>query len=406
MILGVRLCLYAWCVFVMAVQGAAKAETRVDIDAARSAFDLARQERADGSYASAIDRLRMLVRQFPGDNDVREELGYALILDKQFASAQFHFQLLAERSADPRRRALYRAVLQRILSDRPAGVRLVLEVVPSSNINRGSDTDQVDTFLGLLPITDESQAQRGWRRTFGLEGFLRKGLGARDQLIFDWEVLNTAYSNDILPEATQFGGTLTWRHFTAKGNVQLSFGQTRIRTGDERITQNTIGVAGGRILGVGQTRFDWSFTRSLLDFEDQSGRSGPFQSLTLRHTWLLPRSQSVFAGVVLEDATPELAHQRYDGAILQVGGRKVFRTGTLVEAILSVGTRDFRGVFPGQSFDRFDRFEELSISAQDSRIRYKGFTPRVTCTVRKNGSNVSLFEATTQECGFEITRRF
>jgi len=61
-------------------------------------FAEAQALRASGAYSEAITRLRDLLRRAPDANAIREELAYALLLNKQYAAAQYHFQILADRS--------------------------------------------------------------------------------------------------------------------------------------------------------------------------------------------------------------------------------------------------------------------------------------------------------------------
>lgn len=377
-------------------------------------FETARLARAQGRYADAIPVLRDLLRQVPDDAGVREELGYVLLLDGQYAAAQYHFQILAARTPNGARRTLYRSVLGRIVSERPVGVRLVFALVPSSNLNGGADGNTFDTALGTFEINDASRAQEGWKMSVGLAGYLRHAFSARDLVQLDWSATHTRSDADLIEDTRDLSLTVTWQRVFERAHSFASVGVSERRSSSD--LRNRVRFEVGAFHALGQRgTVRWSYTQSQTDFEKQSaagrfekdqGRSGPLRLLNLRHIWQLPRAQSVWFGLQLEDNDPERASQRYDGRILQLGGSKRFPGGLSMDGVLSYGARDFTGNFGLQAFPRRDSFLEMSISAQHDRINWQGFAPRLTCTARQNRSNISFFTATTQECGFQLTRGF
>ncbi len=382
---------------------------------AAAAFDTARRARAAGRYDVAIAALRKLLRFFPDAQDVREELGYALLLDAQYAAAQYHFQILAERSPNPAKRELYRAVLRRIVSERPFGLRLVFALVPSSNLNGGADGGTFDTVLGRFRISDETRAQEGWRLSLGLAGYAQQTISPRAVVRLDWSALRSTSDLEVVEDSTDRAVTLTLvRAFAEHTRAFLAFGVADERARSQRRDERRIDL--GAVHQVRpQALLRWRLTHIDISHERRTssgafvanpGRSGPLRLATLRYQWLLPRTQSVWVGLQLEDSDPARAALRYDGRIFQIGGTRRFASGLQVDGILSYGDRDFTGDFDLQSFPRRDTFWELTLSAQHPSVSWQGFAPRVSCTARRNLSNIALFYATTHECGVEFTRRF
>jgi hypothetical protein len=405
----------ALCLALMALPASAEVPEGPSRAEAAAAFDAARRARAAGRYHEAIPALRALLRYYPDAQDVREELGYALLLDGQYAAAQYLFQILAERSPNPAKRDLYRAVLRRIVSERPFGLRLVFALVPSSNLNGGADGGSFDTVLGPFRISDETRAQEGWRLSLGLAGYAQQALSPRDLIRLDWSVLRSTSDLDVVEDSTERAVTLTYvRAFEdgTRGFVALGLADERARS--ERRDQRRVDFGAVHPLGA-DALLRWRLTRIDSSYEERNpsgafvpdtGRSGPLRLATLRHEWLLPRTQSVWIGLQLEDSDPERAALRYDGRIFQVGGKRRFASGLELDGILSYGDRDFTGNFDLQTFPRRDTFWELTLSAQHPELSWQGFAPRVSCTARRNSSNIALFDATTHECGVEFTRRF
>ncbi|MEP4197698.1 MAG: porin family protein [Aliishimia sp.] len=377
-------------------------------------FNAARIARAEGRYRDAIPVLRDLVRRLPDDVGVREELGYALLLDKQYAAAQFHFQILAERSTNPRSRQLYDAVLRRIVSERPAGLRLIFALVPSSNVNGGSDSASFNSTGGVVTIDDESRAKEGWRWSLGVAGYFRHALSERDVVRLDWSALETASDLSEIEPTRELSAQITWQRSFARASAYVTLGASEQRARSEIRSRTNYGFGSTHRVGKrGQIGWTYSYsdtdfdTRIAMgDFRSNPRRSGPLRVGRLRYTWLLPSTQSVWLGVQFEDSDPGATSQRYDGRILQMGGVKRFRSGLSIDGVMSFGARDFTGDFGLQNFARRDDFTELSLSAQHSKVNWKGFSPRVTCIARMNRSNIGLFDATTHECGFRLTRGF
>ncbi|MEL6293970.1 MAG: porin family protein [Pseudomonadota bacterium] len=367
-------------------------------------FETAVLARAEGDYDAAIKALRALLREQPDNLAARQELGYALILDGQYAAAQYHFEILAARTPSDDDRALYRAVLRRIYSERPFGLDLILAWVPSSNLNGGSSEASLDTALGVLPIDDGSRAVSGWSQTVGLGGYARAPLDLRNRVIFSWSATNTRYS-DLLEDERQLEAAVTWQHVRSRNSYALRLGWLEQEQADERRQQEAVTISGSHLQGR-RGRIDWSLSQANDDYRFRPTKNGDEKTASFRYNWLLPRNQTVWLGLLLEDGTREADHLSLFGTILQAGGRKVFRNGVSIDTTISFGDRDFDGVFPLQSVAREDRFTEISIFLQDSRINWKGFTPRTKCRSRFNTSNIALFDATTYECSLELTHRF
>ncbi|MCV6594781.1 MAG: surface lipoprotein assembly modifier [Silicimonas sp.] len=367
-------------------------------------FEQARAERARGQFDQAITRLRALLRAFPGDVILREELGLTLLMAKDYGAAQYHFEELDRISTDPKRRALYKSILARIARERPSGINFSFQIAPSTNINSGSSEERFDTSLGTLTIDETSQSQSGTRLHMGLNGFFRKPLESGDQLRLDWALSQTGYSGDLLADKFYSGVTLSYRREREGVAQTYSLGRNFLNS-DEDVARTRIGIDSTRRLG--KTHF-LAFGASVTDRDnlDDPADSGTDADGYLRHIWALDRAQNVFAGLRFERSKPDRAHQSFTGGFLQFGGQKVFEAGTVISGSLSLGARDFDGVFPGQSFARQDQVQEIRFNAHDSRFSWRGFTPQLNCTLRWVQSNLALYQSDAQECGVTLTRRF
>jgi hypothetical protein len=371
----------------------------------KARFIAAQQARLNGELDHAIDEFRVILRRVPGDIEVRERLATALIENENYGQAQYHIEILETRATSAETRAAYRAALQQIRAVRPFGVAVVFGVTPSSNLNSGASNQSFASAAGQLSVAPDSLAQKGREYTYGLNGYYRRPLSTTDNLQFDWQLLQRSYDIDVLPTKTEAAASLTFQRQSHDYLWAASIGYIWEHSDLNIRHQPWLRFNGiARITPTTRVEAALRYGRNIHTQRKQA--SGADVLGHLRYRWFLQSQTNVWLGVQLEHVETRAAHQAYSGQIFQLGAGHSFRNGLVVDAVLSVGRRDFDGVFPLQSFARADTLTNISISAQTDRIRIGGLTPRITCHYGTNGSNIGLFETETRECGVILTRRF
>lgn len=365
-------------------------------------FEQARVLRAQQDYAGAATLLRDLLRKYPNDIALREELGYVLLLDGQMAAAQHQFTLLNERVSSPELRGLYRAVLRRIVNERPAGVELIFSLTPSSNINQGTDARTVESgVLGVGTVDPESRRVAGWQSRIGLKGFVRGNVSARGQITFDWRAERRLFSELISPE-TQLELGITYAHSAEHVNWGIrAFGLIhRSARADYDYTGLT---AFGSAAVAPKIRLDGRLQVSDLNFGPNDTRNGPRVSLE-PGVQFAPRAATAFRfSTRIERAQAERVAARYTSVALTAQVSHAFRNGVDLSAQAIVGERRYDSDL---EFARRDTFESLSMTVFNSRYSLRGIVPKLTCSVEQTHSNVAVFESTQQACGISLSRRF
>ncbi|MGB0439637.1 MAG: tetratricopeptide repeat protein, partial [Paracoccaceae bacterium] len=296
------------------------------------------QARQAGDYKTAIADLRRALRRTPANQRIRQELGYTLILDEQFAAAQYHFEILHRSATAPTDRRLYTQVLRRLAQDRPFGLGAVFSITPSSNLNGGSRHTTFSNILGSGQINQESQAQSGYERQIGLNGFARKPFEGNHNLRLGWEVLRTDTTVDSIPRTDQAALHLSWQTQWPKFRLTRTLSHTRITTDTDRQSQNTLGLT-GRHRMTPKTDWTWAAAITEKSYATAPDRDGTYYWTHLRRTQRLPRSQNIWIGGQIEVENTGRAHQAYSGAVVQIGGQKRFEGGTIANLVYSHGIR-------------------------------------------------------------------
>jgi hypothetical protein len=367
-----------------------------------SPFEDARVLRSQHDYAAANDILRELLRADPNNIAVREELGYVLLLDGQMAAAQHQFTLLNERVTDPHQRALYRAVLRRIVAERPVGVSLIFGFTPSSNINQGTDNRLVEGgALGSGTIAPESRRISGWHSRIGLRGYVRGNVSAQGQIIFDWRAERRIYSELFEPESQiELGVTYSRRSEKINWGVR-TFGL--FHRGDSTEYDHKGIAVFGSVPVADRFRLDGRLQVSELDYQDSSVRDAQQVFLEAGVQYAL-RAATVFrfAGqITLSDS--ERTSLSYTSVGLSAQANHAFRNGFELTAQILAGQRHYDEAL---DFARRDEFADISITVYNSRYSFRGVVPKLTCNVGKTHSNVAVYDTTRRACGINLSRKF
>lgn len=356
--------------------------------------------------SASLAQLRAALAAEPENDQLRSALGYRLLLAERYGEALHHFEVLVATVKDPARRRLYQAVIAKILAERPAGVSLVFSLSPSSNLNSGSNQEELTTSFGTLSIDETSVEQSGWESSLGLSGFFRQSLNATDQIRLNWTAYRTFYSVDLIEDSRTAEASVMWSRKEGGGRQQaLSFGHRVQESGADRRNSTFASIAGVSPLDE-RRLLQWSVSRTYQDYALDERKDGFDDTISLRHFWLRPNAENYSLGLSLFSSQPGYEHQQYLGAQIGVTRRFRWGEGPVIDLGFDLGHRDFDGDFPGFAYAREDTYGEVSIAAQTAAARFWGFAPRVNCSYRLTNSNIALYESDTLECGVTLSRQF
>ena len=361
--------------------------------------------KATRKFPQAITTFREVLRQNPQHLNARRELAHTLLMTKNYNVAKFHFETLLDIDRNTTMQAGYSNFLNVIAQNKPSGISGYFSLLPSSNINRGTNNTVFDTTLGQFVIDPNAQPESGIGVQVGVSGYYRHLLNPKTRLVFNWDVSGKRY------ESKRFN--------SANGNLSVSY---------EKVTPNgrwsitpylryswREDDAGSRTRGLrfaldhkltNQTRFGLSFSHEYRDFTDQDYRDGNFSlaQFSLRHQ--INPSLSLNGGIGLERSDPNAEHLQYDSYKFFASISKAWEGGLHTSFGIEGGSRNFAGIYPLTASPRDDAFYGLKFSVYNSQINYAGFTPQLSCSYTNNRSNVTFYDYAATECQMTISKNF
>lgn len=362
----------------------------------------ARLLRANGSFDEAITILRSALRRDPRNVALREELGYALLLDGQMATAQYQFEILEERNRDPALGALYRSVLNRIARERPVGINLIFGFTPTDNVNQGTDNTTINSgVLGTGVIDPANRRISGWQSRIGLSGYVRAAPSPSDLVVFDWRIERQQTSEQRMDETEAEIG-LALRHFSSTGEMAARFFY-QYRARDPRDVHQP-GFSLFRSYNLDRARqINGRLQLSYLNVEGRNVLDGPRMLVDAGYVVTRGPSLAMRFGAQLERAQARAKAQRFTSVAATLQVSTAFKGGLEITGQALAGRREFDEAL---RFARHDTFADVSVTVFNSQFSYRGFVPKLTCRIRSTSSNVALFDSTTRECGMALSRRF
>ena len=361
--------------------------------------------KATRHFAQAVTVFREILRQDPQHLNARRELAHTLLLAGQYDTAKFHFDQLLEIDRNEAMRGGYSHFLNVIAQNKPVGISGYFAMLPSTNINRGTNNTVFDTTLGRFVIDPNAQAASGVGIGLGASGYFRHLMTPQSRLVLNWGLSGIRYDDSSYNSATGIV-SVSYEQITDKGRWLLT-PYTRYTWREDD--------AGGRANGLrfsldqrvsNENRIGFSLSHEYRSYPEESYRDGGFTSARINLHHQINPSLSLNGGVGIERSTPNAAHLRYGAYKLFGGLSKAWKGGLHTSFGIEAGRRDFVGIYPLTTSPRDDAFYGLKFSTHNTRINYAGFTPRLSCFYVNNRSNVAFYDYTATECQMTLSRNF
>ncbi len=372
---------------------------------AQRLFFEGRVAKARGALKPAIGNFRQALRLDPGYLNARRELAHTLMLDGQFSAAEYHFRELLRIDKSTAMRAGYQRFLGTIAARRPMGVSAEFALLPSSNINNGTTNTVFDTTTGRFTIDPGSRVVSGLGARLGVSGYFRKQYSPQSRITLNWGLSGTKYKNPTYNSAT---GTLAlaYEHANERSRWSITPHLRHSWRGDDG-DNTAVGLVFSldRRLSVKNT-LSISLGRERRFYPVQSYRDGPVTTATFSLSHQLSPALSVWAGVGGETGRPVADHLKYGAVRVFAGVARAWEGGLNTRFSLELGRRDFVGDYPLTTSPRKDSYYSLSATVFNSRVSYRGFTPRLSCSYSKNSSNVAFYDFDSTDCQLGLTRQF
>ncbi len=372
-------------------------------------FLTGRALKAEGRLPEAIRTFRDVLQIDPNHINARRELAHTLLLNRDFGPAEFHFRELLRIDGNENMRSGYRRFLRIIDENRPVGISGFFSILPSTNVNRGTDNRVIVSSIGgqsaTGTISDESRRKSGTGVSLGLSGYFRAPSSPSSRLSLYWRLSGIRYE-DTLFNSTTLNLSLIHEETTRKGGWSAGpyFRRNYVEAGSD---SDAHGVRFGMSRNLNdKNQLNFSLSHEYVEYSLRAGSDGPFTRATVSLRHQVKPSVSLVGGVAASRSVPDREANQYFGREVFGDVTRTWRGGLRTTAGFGFGDRRYDGLFPFSTFAREDDYTRVTLSAQHSRIDIRGFTPQVYCSRTENRSNIATSEYGATDCQVIISRNF
>ncbi len=368
---------------------------------------LMRQQR----YAEAIEVFRQILNIEPNFTPSRVELARALYATGQTSAAAFHFGAINLGADDVGLKRLAQGYLEMIASNKPYGFNGYFGLVPSTNVNRGTQNETITSAFGTGVIAPQSREISGIGFAAGVSGYRNvqfgdggSGLSLAGAIDVKKYLLGTVYDEAAFSTSISF--TQKWRNNSFRigpmADVTLAaWNPALVR----------YGLSGGVALQVGpSTGLTVSVALMRQDNLTQNFRDGWLASVStgVRHMLSPSLSFGVGVGGLFErtDATPDLDH---NDLWIRFHADKEWSGGLLTSFHLKYENHtylDSFSTFFGFPDPRVDNRVAVGGNIAHRKLSWMGFAPQLTWEFTRQFSNIAFYDYTSFDVGLNVTRNF
>ncbi len=374
-----------------------------------------------GNPEEAVRIYRAILAVQPDRIEIRQVLARTLLEMGDLEAARFHFRTLLETDRRPGIVEQYANVLRQIERNTPSGVSATFAIVPSTNINRGTTNTFVqsgDPTSGT--INQSSKETSGVGIQIGVNGFLRfpreqGGLytasASAIQVIYSDPIYNVFQPTLALKfENGSQAGIWSWEVFarrTFRRDVSQPSGIVGVPGTVSNSSSNSYGFAlSGRRALTAPNILTYSAVLQQTEFDSLTNQSGPTGTFKLGIQRNLSPSTAINGGIALGRGLPKGDSFKYRSAGVEFGLSKSWTGGWATFVGVESGVRWYDANFGFTGTKRNDRYLTLTGSVLNSTFSWQGFSPRVTCSIQTNASNIGFYDFDATECNVLLTRGF
>ncbi len=358
-----------------------------------------------GQFDKAAGAYRAMLSEAPGLIPVRQALAELLLRMGDFSGARFHFERLREIDPRPQAREFYSRTIARIRQEEPSGISTILTLTPSTNINRGSLNTTFTSNLGVGTIDESGQEKSGLGITAGANGFYKIAVGQNEVVNLRGSAQKTFFSDSIFNTTrANLSASYIITEPTAENTLSVSVSRLERELSSDLTSYNLRGqtkraISGPNILTSGAT-----LTYS--NYDSSETLSGPTMGFDMAWRRQISPKLATFVTGNLGRGQPSAEKDRFHSIGLGIGAANVWSNGWSTYVGLEGGLRKYDAIFTAGAPKREDNFLALRGSILNSKLVFRGFSPRLNCLAQANRSNISFYDYDVLECGVQFTQEF
>jgi len=370
----------------------------------------------EGQIGLAARSFRAVLKVQPNHLAARRALVDILMAAGEFEAAEFHLAYLIKHDENPEAVVRYFAVQDEIVRKTPLSYSGTFAVLPSTNVNNGTKTTIIT--IGGLPfvISDDGLETSGYGILLGGNASYRWSLGNGQQVELKGGILANWYDVEPLQNLT---ARVSLQYQRDASTTSINVGPYVRRT-LYRPVENPDKTPDNYALGISfayseqltpsdKVSFDLRYEYQTHFAVSSLGnyKSGPYRSGSVKLDHEVNSSLGIFASLGLQRYAPPLSeHLAYSGVNLSIGANKLWSPELMTGITLGVGERAYDGNYPLHGSPRQDDFYSLTLSVRSTKIKIFEVIPQLSCTYKRNQSNVAFFDYEATNCQIALTQSF
>lgn len=347
--------------------------------------------------------------QNPENRSLRFRYAQVLYQSGRHGIAKYHLEQLMQTTPNARDLQQLQEAYATVAKDSPWSFGLNFSILPSTNINKTSSSEIFETPLGPLLIVGGGVEESGVGLRYGAKINYETPLSSGALLTHGLELNQSQYPDDRLNN-TDGSIRVTWSNYTLSGRTAITPYAKRYMYDAIAGESSDSTHYGVRVDYEHFLTFDSSVTGTVTaerrNYDEKDYLDGSFFSTSLSYQSQLSETYHLRLQTSVNASTPEQDHLRYIGANISGELTQPVQNWGTVGLMLGVGMRQYEGDFPLLGAPREDRSASLGISFRSQKIRVLGSSPKLSCQVQHNLSNVALYQYRSTDCALTFERNF
>jgi len=347
--------------------------------------------------------------QSPDNRALRFQYAQVSYQTDRYDAAKYHLQQLMRTSPNARDLQQLQEAYATVVEESPWSFGLNFSILPSTNINKTSSNEIFETPLGPLLIVSGGDEESGVGLRYGARVNYESPLSSGATLTYGLELNRSQYPADRLNE-TDGTVRLTWSNYSLSGRTTITPYVTRyvydVSDGDSSDSTRYGLRVGYEHFLTSDSSIAGAFTAENRNYDEKDYLDGSFFSTSLSYQNQISETYHLRLQTSVSASTPEQDHLRYIGVSMSGELTRPVQDWGTVGVSLGVGMRQHESNFPLLGEPREDRSASIGMSFRSQQIRVLGSSPKLSCQVQQNWSNVALYEYQSTDCAVTFERNF
>lgn len=361
-----------------------------------------------GDHARAVDIYRAILAAEPTNDVVRIELARSFASLNDAGGVRAQAEMLRASGIDDRLGGAITRLADLVDANRPLRFRGYASILPSNNINRGTDNETVPLGPLDLKIDSSSRRKSGIGLLLGGEVIYQQQFSPTRRFIAVGSAAGRIYPGET---------SLSSFNFEAAVGLEQTFGRTRASialTGAAGTSTEQVNVLQGGIRGELSGRFAhaprwlWSLNGQIRAQDDlkYGSRDGVIVNLGGNLDRYFATGHFMRIGVRGEATRFRVDRFSYDEIGFFAGYARPLPLGVNVYAQAGIAFRDYDGLYPGLTEGQDDTRYTGDVVLTKRDLSFAGFAPQLLYHYERVVTNAAFDDIEKHEIEMRLTREF